>query len=161
MEKEAMIYFKTLFHKMQTNLTAISDDDWGREEVSVIKDDMDALQNGRDEEIEKRLKGRSGLYLKKIDDALLRMQKGSFGECEECGEDISFERLRARPTATMCIKCKEDEERKLEHIPYQRRSRSIGRGPAVLATNVLDFPKEDKSLTEGQVIKFTFDKDNS
>ncbi len=160
MEKEVMIYFKTLFCKMQETLTITSDDDWGREEISVIKDDMDALQNGRDLEIENRIKGRSGLYLKKIDDALERIQKGSFGQCEECGDAISFERLKARPTATMCIKCKEDNERVEGHIPYSRRSHSVGRGLAVVGSNVLDFAKEDKSLTERQILKLTFDKDD-
>lgn len=159
MEKEAMIYFKNLFYQMQKNLTQIQDDDWGREEnILAIRDEMDLVQEGRDEEFEKRLKSRSRLYLKKIDDAVIRIEKGSFGECQECKEEISFERLRARPTATLCIKCKEEEERILEHVPYERRSKGTGSGLAIVGSNCLDFSREDKNFSEGQVLKLAFDK---
>jgi DnaK suppressor protein len=36
---------------------------------------------------------------------------GTFGICEECGEPISMKRLEARPETTLCIRCKEDQER--------------------------------------------------
>jgi len=54
-------------------------------------------------------------HLKKIDVALQKMNDGTFGECESCGEQISVARLMARPVAQLCIDCKteqENEERK-------------------------------------------------
>lgn len=54
-------------------------------------------------------------HLKKIDVALQKMVDGTYGECENCGEQIAFARLLARPVAQMCIDCKtaqENEERK-------------------------------------------------
>ena len=54
-------------------------------------------------------------HLKKIDAALKKMDDGTFGECESCGEQISVARLMARPVAQLCIDCKteqENEERK-------------------------------------------------
>jgi RNA polymerase-binding protein DksA len=39
--------------------------------------------------------------------ALARMDEGIFGKCENCGQDIPFERLEARPTATLCVSCKQ------------------------------------------------------
>lgn len=46
-----------------------------------------------------------------IEDALARVEKGSYGECAECGEDIPTARLRAFPTAKRCRPCQERYER--------------------------------------------------
>ena len=40
-----------------------------------------------------------------IDAALSRIADGNYGKCENCGKDIPFERLEARPTATLCVDC--------------------------------------------------------
>ena len=58
-----------------------------------------------------RLRGREKSYLAKIDKAIDRIENGSFGICEECGEAISAKRLEARLETTFCIRCKEDQER--------------------------------------------------
>ena len=58
-----------------------------------------------------RLRGRERMLLEKIQKALVRIEDGSFGECEECGEKISAKRLEARPETTLCIRCKEEQER--------------------------------------------------
>jgi RNA polymerase-binding transcription factor DksA len=50
-------------------------------------------------------------FLDKINKALVKIDDGTFGVCEECGEEISVKRLEARPETTLCIKCKEDQER--------------------------------------------------
>ena len=39
------------------------------------------------------------------------IDKGTFGVCDDCGEKISVKRLEARPETTLCIRCKEDQER--------------------------------------------------
>ena len=44
-------------------------------------------------------------HSKAIDSALARIDEGTYGKCESCGQDIPFERLEARPTATLCINC--------------------------------------------------------
>ena len=44
------------------------------------------------------------------EDALGRLTAGDFGRCEQCGEDIGFDRLDALPHARLCIKCKAKEE---------------------------------------------------
>jgi DnaK suppressor protein len=54
-------------------------------------------------------------HLKKIDVALKKIEEGTYGECESCGEQIGVARLLARPVAQLCIDCKtaqENEERK-------------------------------------------------
>ena len=58
-----------------------------------------------------RLRDRERKLLKKIQQAVERFDNGTFGICEECGEEIEHQRLRARPVTTLCIECKEEQER--------------------------------------------------
>jgi DnaK suppressor protein len=63
-----------------------------------------------------RIRDRERKLISKIDEALGRIEDGSYGKCEECGGEIGLERLRARPVTTLCIDCKslqEAQERKL------------------------------------------------
>ncbi|RLJ70970.1 TraR/DksA family transcriptional regulator [Hydrogenivirga caldilitoris] len=57
-----------------------------------------------------RIKGREAKLIHKIDYALMRIESGTYGICENCGAQIPYERLKARPVTTMCIECKELEE---------------------------------------------------
>jgi len=57
-----------------------------------------------------RIRDRESKLIKKIKKALARIENGTFGVCESCGEDISIERLKARPVTTQCIDCKTKEE---------------------------------------------------
>ncbi|MDR1164988.1 MAG: RNA polymerase-binding protein DksA [Deltaproteobacteria bacterium] len=57
-----------------------------------------------------RLRERERHLLNKIDGALERVNNGSFGICESCGEEISQARLEARPVSTLCIRCKNAQE---------------------------------------------------
>jgi DnaK suppressor protein len=64
-----------------------------------------------------RLRGREQRLLKKIDEALERIENESFGICDDCGNEIDLKRLMARPVTTMCIECKtiqEEEEKRRE-----------------------------------------------
>jgi DnaK suppressor protein len=53
---------------------------------------------------------RINMLLPKIDRALHRITQGSYGLCETCEEPIGIPRLKARPVATLCIACKEEQE---------------------------------------------------
>jgi DnaK suppressor protein len=57
-----------------------------------------------------RLRGRERQLLKKIDEAIDKIESGTYGICEACGEDINIKRLEARPVTTMCIECKTEQE---------------------------------------------------
>ena len=59
-----------------------------------------------------KLRGREQKLLKKIDEAISRIDGGTYGVCEECGGQISVKRLEARPVTTLCIKCKTQQEEK-------------------------------------------------
>ena len=56
---------------------------------------------------------------RRIDDALQRLEQGTYGSCEECDEEIPAARLQALPFATLCITCQELQE---ESPTYERRS---------------------------------------
>jgi len=57
-----------------------------------------------------RIRDREAKLIKKIREALERIEKDTYGICESCGEDISIKRLKARPVTTQCIDCKSKEE---------------------------------------------------
>ena len=56
------------------------------------------------------MKERDSRLVAKIREALERVKDGTYGICEDCGQKISEERLKARPVTTMCIKCKRKQE---------------------------------------------------
>ena len=61
--------------------------------------------------LELRARDRERKLLNKIELALQRIQRDEFGWCERCGNEIGLKRLEARPTAELCIDCKEIAER--------------------------------------------------
>jgi len=76
-----------------------------------LADTVDRSSVETDRNFTLRLLDRDRKLLKKIDEALDRLEGGDFGLCEECGEEIAIRRLKARPVATLCIECKEEQER--------------------------------------------------
>ena len=74
-----------------------------------------------------RFRNREVFYSKKIDKALKKFDMEEFGLCTDCGEWIRFERLLARPTAEMCIQCKEESERDEFNSFTGRQSKSLGK----------------------------------
>ncbi len=80
-------------------------------DVDDLPDEMDLASSEYLQSFTFRLRGRERMLLDKIQKALLRLDDGTFGVCEECGEKISQKRLEARPETTLCIRCKEEQER--------------------------------------------------
>ncbi|MBP9673758.1 MAG: TraR/DksA family transcriptional regulator [Bacteriovoracaceae bacterium] len=73
-----------------------------------------------------RFKNREVFYARKVQKALERVAEKTYGLCEECEEPIKFERLLARPTAELCISCKEDAERNEGSSYMRKKSKSMG-----------------------------------
>ena len=61
-------------------------------------------------EMELRMLSEDGDVLKLIEEALKRLENGEYGRCQECGEPISEGRLKSRPYAVFCVKCKTKHE---------------------------------------------------
>lgn len=74
-----------------------------------------------------RFRNRDLLYAKKLLRALEKIENGDYGVCEECGDDIRFERLKARPTAELCISCKDEAEREESANFHGKQSKSLGK----------------------------------
>src|SRR5690606_24129396 len=95
--------------------------------VSLEGDEVDIVSVEKENQMDFRLKARNAIYLKKVKRALQKIEDGSFGECEDCGAEISYNRLLARPTADLCIHCKEVEE-KQENQLFNRNRDSMKSG---------------------------------
>ena len=74
-------------------------------------DEVDFITQKQAKDLKQRLDSRNLLFLKKVEAAKQKILDGTFGECEECGGDISQKRLAARPTASCCIECQEEKEK--------------------------------------------------
>ena len=57
-----------------------------------------------------RIRDRESMLIKKILNSLEDLENGEYGICEDCGREIALERLKARPIARHCIKCKTKQE---------------------------------------------------
>ena len=80
-------------------------------DTNDLPDEMDLASSEYLQSFEFRLRGREKSLLSKLDLALKKITDGTFGVCEVCEEPIGKKRLEARPETTLCIKCKEDQER--------------------------------------------------
>ena len=74
-------------------------------------DDIDRASMETDKALDLRTKDRARKLISKINDALKRIEDGTYGYCEETGEPIGLERLEARPVATLSIEAQERHER--------------------------------------------------
>lgn len=86
-------------------------------DVNELPDDMDFATSQISQGMTLRLRGREKTLIKKIDEAIQRIEEGEFGICETCGDEIGLKRLLARPVTTMCIRCKQEQEEK-ERLYY-------------------------------------------
>lgn len=150
MDQKNLEYFKNVFFDLKKNCNG---------ELLEAKEVMNLEQNGdevdtatteRERELTLKIQGRSRFFYKKIDDALSRINSGTFGQCEECGDEIEINRLKARPMTNLCICCKEAEEREEQSIPYTKRSHTLGKaivgGNALIEENRPQFQLIDSSL---------------
>jgi DnaK suppressor protein len=74
-----------------------------------------------------RFRNREVFYVKKIEKALKKFDLNEFGLCDDCGCWIKYERLLARPTADLCIICKEESERDEFNNITSKQSKSFTR----------------------------------
>ncbi len=75
-----------------------------------LPDPADRASLESDRNFTLRIRDRERKLIGKIKEALDRIDQGTYGICEECGEDISEARLKARPVTTLCIDCKKRQE---------------------------------------------------
>ena len=78
---------------------------------------MDMASDSEIDEMTARLAEADSQTLREIQEALRMLREGRYGSCQACGERISRQRLKARPFATLCIKCKEKSEHRAQ-MPF-------------------------------------------
>jgi DnaK suppressor protein len=76
----------------------------------VYADWTDVASVETDKTLQLRIRDRERMLMTKIEEAMRRIESGTFGECESCGDEISESRLKARPVTTLCIDCKSEIE---------------------------------------------------
>ena len=112
MKKKDIEYFKELLESQLRELLAQADDTVSGMTVPKenFPDPTDRASLEADRNFMLRIRDREHKLIKKIKLALERIDGGTFGICESCGEEISVARLKARPVTTQCIDCKTKEE---------------------------------------------------
>ncbi|MDO5536200.1 MAG: RNA polymerase-binding protein DksA [Desulfovibrionaceae bacterium] len=112
MDPKDIEYFRSLLNDMLTE--AQQKGDLTLEELSggneMFADPADRATAESDRAFTLRIRDRERRLIKKVKEALQRIEDGTFGQCEECGEDISINRLKARPVTRLCINCKAKQE---------------------------------------------------
>jgi DnaK suppressor protein len=83
-----------------------------QEENHVLPDLADRASSETDRSLELRARDRQRKLISKIESALVRIDDGTYGYCEETGDPISLKRLDARPIATLSIEAQERHERR-------------------------------------------------
>ena len=99
----------------------------GAMEKDELRDPVDEANSNIQASHELRMKNRELFYYKKLNQTLDRIKKGTVGICKECDGEINFERIMARPTAEMCISCKEESEMAEHNNFFHRKSKSLGK----------------------------------
>tara|TARA_Y100001970_G_scaffold237425_1_gene297914 strand:+ start:1827 stop:2180 length:354 start_codon:yes stop_codon:yes gene_type:complete len=104
--------FRIRLEEMQREIVGESEETvLGMQEESTLFPDPNDRASLETEHINNlRIRDRERKLLTKVEEALKRLEKKSFGICEECGEEIGIERLLIRPVTTYCVACKESLE---------------------------------------------------
>lgn len=120
--------FKALFESERKRiLSRTIIDEAAQVQAEDIADEVDLTVAELSASMQVRMRHRESLYLKKIEESLLRISDGTFGFCEGCEEPIEAKRLEARPTAVFCLECKEAQERLENHHVDGQRHKSLGK----------------------------------
>lgn len=113
MDKEKLEYFRGELLKKKEEILAEAGKTMSEmtDQTSNVPDPNDraTIESGRSFEL--RIRDRERKLLSKIDEAIARIDEGTYGECEDCDEQIGLKRLEARPVTTLCIDCKTIQEK--------------------------------------------------
>jgi DnaK suppressor protein len=112
LSEQDVIYFKALLNQQLDDLLhqAKRTVDQLVKDGTMAADLVDQAASEMDREYTIRIRDRESRLIQKIKTALEKIEEGTFGTCEKCGEPISVARLMARPVAIYCIQCKSNME---------------------------------------------------
>jgi DnaK suppressor protein len=112
MNSKQLSHFKKILNALKNELSQDIDRTVHtmQDEATVFADPNDRASQESDLGVELRNRDREGKLIKKIEEAIARIDTHEFGHCIKCGVEIGLKRLEARPTATLCIDCKSLDE---------------------------------------------------
>ena len=114
MRKRDLDRFQKLLEETRDRLVTNADRTLKQEmnlDSSDLPDEVDLASAEYNQSFTFRLRDRERFLLTKIEQALRKIEAGTFGTCEECEEPIDPRRMKARPVTTLCLRCKEEQER--------------------------------------------------
>ncbi len=113
MNPQQLAYFRNKLQAWRQDLVEESQETLShlREEEHSVGDEVDRANRENETGLELRTRDRYRKLLNKIDAALRRIEDGSYGYCEDTGEEIGLGRLEARPVATLTVEAQERRER--------------------------------------------------
>lgn len=114
MEEKDLLLFKERLEAMKDEINSDVEQTLNEmtSQTGNIPDPNDRASVESDRSFELRIRGRERKLMDKIEEALGRIEDGSYGVCAGCGEDIAIKRLEARPVAKFCIDCKTRQEQR-------------------------------------------------
>jgi DnaK suppressor protein len=114
MSKEQLEHFRNILNSWKRDLMVEVDRTVShmKDEAANFPDPNDRATQEEEFSLELRTRDRERKLIRKIDDALKRIDDGSYGYCLETGEEIGIKRLEARPVATLSIEAQERRERR-------------------------------------------------
>jgi len=114
MNKEQTEHFRTILHTWKRDLMEEVDRTvlHMKDEAANFPDPNDRATQESEFSLELRTRDRERKLIRKIDEALKRLEDGSYGYCLETGEEIGIKRLEARPVATLSLEAQERRERR-------------------------------------------------
>jgi len=114
MSKEQTEHFREILHSWKNDLMVEVDRTVShmKDEAANFPDPNDRATQEEEFSLELRTRDRERKLIRKIDEALKRLDDGSYGYCLETGEEIGIKRLEARPVATLSIEAQERRERR-------------------------------------------------
>lgn len=107
-------HFREILEELSNNLISGADRTISEmtDHSDNYPDPTDRAAAESDRSFELRIRDRERKLLGKIKEAIERIDNGTYGTCDECGDEIAVERLEARPVTTYCIDCKTRQEQK-------------------------------------------------
>lgn len=113
MNEQQLAFFRHRLSEMEAQLRANADQTTvNLRETKVVPDPADRATIEEEHALELRTRDRERKLLKKVQAAIVRIDEGDYGYCEETGEPIGVARLMARPTATLSLEAQQRRELK-------------------------------------------------
>lgn len=112
MEEKDIKRFKEILNRQLSELLGHGQETVAEmiDEKALFADPTDRAMFESSRNFTLRIRDRERKLITKIKEALERIEEGTFGICEECGEDIPLKRMEARPVTTLCVPCKSKAE---------------------------------------------------